>query len=177
VEERGPGYSLQRAFQRYEALGRDGSVSADEFRALLRNFNLEVSHDHLECIVAACRPLPPTTSSASASAARTPGYTPGRDASGLPRLDCRRFMERLKGLDHSALASSTPLSGTLMCLICSDDALLALTSRGVAQLSNNFQATAPAFGPPSRHWKSSNRQGGPSQIAHWARSGSCGCGV
>ena len=133
MEERGPGYSLQRAFQRYEALGRDGSVSADEFRALLRNFNLEVSHDHLECIVAACRPLPPTTSSASASAARTPGYTPGRDASGLPRLDCRRFMERLKGLDHSALASSTPLSGTLMCLICSDDALLALTSRGVAQ--------------------------------------------
>jgi hypothetical protein len=116
VEERGPGYSLQRAFQRYEALGRDGSVSADEFRALLRNFNLEVEHDDLAYIVAACRPLPPTTTS---SYARTPGTTPGRDASGLPRLDCRRFMERLKGLDNSALASSTPLSGSSASLICS----------------------------------------------------------
>jgi len=48
--------------------------------------------------------------------------------------------------------------------------------RGVAQLRNMFKATAPAFGPPSRHWKLSNRLGGPSQIAYWAsgRSGSCG---
>ena len=53
--------------------------------------------------------------------------------------------------------------------------------RGVAQLSNNLQATAPAFGPPSRHWKSSNRLGGPSQIAYWAsgrtgRRGAAGWG-
>ena len=52
--------------------------------------------------------------------------------------------------------------------------------RGDAQLSNTFQeATAPAVGPPSRHKKSSNRLGGPSQIASWAsgRSGRCGGGV
>jgi len=39
----------------------------------------------------------------------------------------------------------------------------ACKDRGVAQLSNIFQATAPAFGPSSRHWKLSNRLGGPSQ--------------
>ena len=49
--------------------------------------------------------------------------------------------------------------------------------RGVAQFSNKkFKQLRPPFGPPSRHWKSSNRLGGPSQIAYWAsgRSGSCG---
>ena len=37
---------------------------------------------------------------------------------------------------------------------------------------------SPPFGPPSRHWKASNRLKGPSQIAYWAsgRSGSCGWG-
>jgi hypothetical protein len=87
-----------------ECLGLECSVSADEFRALLRNFNLEASAAELSSILAACRPL------AGASArARTPGGATG-DASGLPRLDCRRFMDRLKGLDHGR-AAATPLSG------------------------------------------------------------------